>query len=141
MENEKKSSIDISKAIGEVTSDEYVDLATSTESTDFSAIHARLGNEDTLRLLHSGLGACTEASELADAIKKHVFYGKELDKKNLKEEVGDLMWYIAIACDTLGISLNQVMTDNIAKLAKRYPNKFTEHDAINRDVDNEMSHM
>lgn len=53
-----------------------------------------LGKE--LDLLHCATGLVTESAELVDAIKKHVFYGKPLDVVNIKEELGDLLWYIAI---------------------------------------------
>lgn len=53
-----------------------------------------LGKE--LDLLHCATGLVTESAELVDAIKKHVFYGKPLDVVNIKEEIGDLLWYIAI---------------------------------------------
>ena len=45
------------------------------------------------RLLHGVIGLVTETSELLDAIKKSLFYGKPLDKTNLIEELGDLLWY------------------------------------------------
>ena len=45
---------------------------------------------------HALLGMVTEAGELADAIKKHVIYGKPLDKVNVMEEIADLMWYLNV---------------------------------------------
>ena len=39
------------------------------------------------------------------------------------------------------IDLEGVLSDNIKKLDKRYKNKFNEEDALNRDVENELSHM
>jgi hypothetical protein len=46
------------------------------------------------QLKHALLGMITELGELADCIKKHVIYGKELDKVNLMEECSDLFWYL-----------------------------------------------
>lgn len=43
---------------------------------------------------HALLGLVTEVGELADCIKKHVVYGKELDKTNLMEECSDVFWYL-----------------------------------------------
>lgn len=45
--------------------------------------------------MHMCLGIITEAGELADIFKKELAYGKPIDKANLKEEIGDLTWYIA----------------------------------------------
>jgi NTP pyrophosphatase (non-canonical NTP hydrolase) len=85
-------------------------------------------------LLHASMGLVTEAGEFQDALKKHFFYGKELDLVNLKEEIGDCLWYCAVALDALGTDFEAVMQTNINKLNARYPEKFSEDQAINRDV-------
>jgi NTP pyrophosphatase (non-canonical NTP hydrolase) len=124
-----------------ITSGTYVKEVLRTEPTDMKPIYERSVNKQVYRLLHAGLGMTTESGEFVDTLKKFIFYGKPLDLTNLKEELGDLMWYIGLACDTLGISLNEVLTSNIEKLKKRYPEKFTEEKALNRDIDNELKHM
>lgn len=118
---------------------EYIENALKTESLDFEAINERLQNVKTVRGLHSALGIVTEAGELADVFKKHLFYGKEIDWVNLEEEVGDLFWYIAIMTDVLGKEVfESLLQKNIDKLAKRYKNQvFTTDAAINRDVKSE----
>jgi NTP pyrophosphatase (non-canonical NTP hydrolase) len=83
-------------------------------------------------LIHAALGLASESGELIDAIKKHVIYGKPLDVDNCIEELGDCLWFIALACQTLGVSIGQVARANIAKLAKRYPDKYTDQAAIAR---------
>src|SRR5437764_1204166 len=47
-------------------------------------------------LLHAILGISGEAGELVDAFKKELIYGKTLDIENLKEEAGDILWYMAL---------------------------------------------
>jgi NTP pyrophosphatase (non-canonical NTP hydrolase) len=89
------------------------------------------------RLIHGAMGVVTESGELMDAMKKHVFYGADPDKVNLKEELGDLFWYIAVLCDALGISFEEVWETNIAKLKSRYGEKFNEDGALNRDLQKE----
>lgn len=86
------------------------------------------------RLLHSAVGCCTEAGELQDALKRELFYGKSFDATNLCEEYGDLLWYVAIGLDALGVSMEDCMERNIAKLQARYPSKFDAHRAVNRDL-------
>ena len=107
----------------------YQRAALRTESTTYQPIDPRL--------LHAAYGIVTEAGELLDAIKKATFYGKPLDTVNVAEEIGDLMWYIAIACDALATDLGDIMDRNIAKLRTRYPDKFTTEAATNRDLDAE----
>lgn len=118
-----------------ITSENYVINAITTDCAYTEELHERMVS--CSRLMHSAMGMNTEAGEFIDALKKHVFYGKVLDKVNLKEEIGDLLWYCAIACSELGISLDEVMTQNIDKLKLRYPNKFNSEDAINRNVEAE----
>jgi len=120
-----------------VNSKNYIQDAIRTESTDFQSMDQRLGDNGTKRLLHAGIGLATEAGEFLDALKKHIFYGKELDRVNLKEEMGDLFWYMAIACDELGVEFEPLMERNIEKLKARYGEKFTENKAENRDLDSE----
>lgn len=75
-------------------------------------------------LTHGTVGICSEAGELAGAMERFLWYGKDLDVTNIKEELGDLLWYIAEACDGLGVSMGSLMEGNIAKLRKRFPDKF-----------------
>ncbi|EQC46454.1 MazG nucleotide pyrophosphohydrolase domain protein [Bacteriovorax sp. BSW11_IV] len=115
----------------------YIKDAIKTEATNFEAMNERLMNDGTKRLLHAGIGISTEAGEVLDALKKHIFYGKELDKVNLAEELGDLFWYMAILADELGIEFESVMDRNITKLKARYGEKFSEEKAEKRDLDKE----
>lgn len=116
---------------------EYQQDATVTDLMDYGPVLERLQNIHTVRLLHAAMGLCTEAGEFMDMMKKHILYGKPLDEVNLKEELGDKLWYTALALDELKSTFELVFDVNIAKLRARYPNNFTEHDALNRDLDAE----
>lgn len=116
---------------------DFVKAALVTESRDMTPVKERLQNDGNIRLIHAMIGMCTEAGEFQDALKKAIFYGKKLDKTNLVEELGDLMWYIAIASDELGVTLEEVMQKNADKLAARYKGGFSEKKALNRDLENE----
>lgn len=83
-------------------------------------------------LIHALLGMCSESGEFADSLKKHIIYNQPLDFLNLKEEVGDKLWYLSLACTYLRITLEEVMQSNIDKLKLRYPEKFTEEHATKR---------
>ena len=116
---------------------EYIKNAIKTESRDFDAIGKRLQSVQNQRLLHAGIGLATEAGEFLDALKKHVFYGKDLDTVNLREEMGDIFWYCAIIADELDVDFSEVMERNIAKLKARYGEKFSEDRANQRDLGTE----
>lgn len=84
-------------------------------------------------IIHGIIGKITEAGELAEALLK-CFDGQKLDIANLLEEVGDGQWYDAIICQAIGTTFDQVQRTNIDKLRARFPNKFTEYDANNRNL-------
>ena len=127
--------------------DNYIELALRTEPTteQYEEILKRVGNPEIIRLLHAFMGLSTEAGEIVDALKKHIFYGKNLDLINIAEELGDCEWYEAIAVDALSKLLNREPKDlektikeiNIKKLQERYPEKFSEQSAIHRNIDAE----
>jgi NTP pyrophosphatase (non-canonical NTP hydrolase) len=112
----------------------YRDEALKTESINFYEIIKRLKEPRMLRILHTAMGICTEAGELLDAVKRHIFYGKELDEVNLKEEIGDLGWYEEVLMDVLGVVREGVQKVNAEKLAKRYKNGFSKEEAYDRDL-------
>ncbi len=86
------------------------------------------------RIIHAMMGLQTETAEITDALKKHMFYGKELDVTNLKEEGGDVLWYLAILFDAVGTDFETEMKRVIAKLKVRFPDKFTNELAENRNL-------
>ena len=96
-----------------------------------------LEDEPTADLLHAAMGMVTESAEFLDAFKKYLAYGKPLDKANLIEELGDQLWYIALALRSLDTSFEEVFRVNIEKLQSRYPNDFTQLDALSRNLDKE----
>lgn len=87
--------------------------------------------------LHMVMGMQTESAEIADAYKKHIAYGKNLDLVNVKEEIGDLLWYLANLANLHGWDLRDIMDTNIKKLEARYPEKFNNDNAVNRDLEKE----
>jgi len=120
-----------------MNSKDYIKNAVKTESIDFKSMDERLSKDGLKRLLHAGMGLSTEAGEFLDALKKHIFYGKELDRVNLAEEMGDVFWYCAIVASELGINFEDVMDKNIEKLQARYGEKFSEEKADSRDLTKE----
>lgn len=124
--------------ITHMTPQEYINNAICTKSP-VSAIPTELNTPIGFDILHSVLGMQTESAELTDTLKKSIFYGKPIDWVNCDEEVGDLLWYIAIYLNARGQTFENIMEQNIAKLQKRFPNKFTSFDAQHRDLEGERN--
>lgn len=89
------------------------------------------------RLINGALGLAGECGEVVDIIKKHTQYNKELDVKHLKEEIGDIMFYLAMILNDIDSSFEEILLNNQIKLDKRFPNGFTEANAIKRADKNE----
>ena len=76
------------------------------------------------RLLDAAAGLSEESAELLGLIRKRVFQQREVDEARLVEELGDTLWCLAVAADSLGISLSNVAASNLSKLADRHPGGF-----------------
>jgi NTP pyrophosphatase (non-canonical NTP hydrolase) len=109
-----------------VNSKQFIKDAIRTESPNYFPQNHRIE--------HAIDGCVTEAGELQDALKKAKYYGKELDVVNIKEEAGDILWYLAILFDELDTDFETEMNRVISKLKTRFPDKFTEEDAYVRDL-------
>ena len=84
-------------------------------------------------LLHMAVGASGEAGELLDAIKKHTIYQKDLDVDNVKEEIGDLLFYMFNIMQSVGLTFEDVLQHNVGKLSVRYSSgKYSNQQARER---------
>jgi NTP pyrophosphatase (non-canonical NTP hydrolase) len=111
----------------------YLEEAQTSNDKKYKEVIKRFQDHHNVRRMHAAIGISGEAGEIDDAIKKSIYYGKELDVENIKEECGDLLWYMAILLHDIGSSFDEVMGQNIVKLRKRYPSgHFTEKDALER---------
>ena len=86
-----------------------------------------------LRIVEGVMGLCGEAGECSEIVKKSLFQGHKLSKKELAEELGDVAWYLAMTASSIGYDLDDIFKINIEKLEKRYPNGFEENRSIFRD--------
>lgn len=77
-------------------------------------------------LTNGALGLAGEAGEVADLLKKHLYPSKPGDgdgvgiDARLYDELGDVLWYVALLCEALGVTLHDVAQRNIDKLADRH---------------------
>ena len=101
-----------------------------------AAQRVRLAN-----LIHAEMGITTEVGELCDQVKRYIFYQQEFDVTNLEEEIGDIMWYVAILLRDFDLDFGDILDRNIRKLRKRFPNKFQVDNAVNRDLEAERKEL
>jgi NTP pyrophosphatase (non-canonical NTP hydrolase) len=85
------------------------------------------------RLLLAALGLCGESGEVAENVKKLIFHGHPVEGSVLRDELGDVLWYFVFLCDTVGVSVEEVMEANVAKRRKRYPDGFSSERSIQRE--------
>ncbi len=69
------------------------------------------------------MGIAGEAGEVLEKWKKIVAYKNGVftddDIADIAKELGDIVWYIAVFADTLGLSFDDIMAGNLAKLQSR----------------------
>lgn len=89
------------------------------------------------QVLNGVLGLNGEAGEVADLVKKSLYQGHPYDKHKIADELGDVLWYIALLSMAIGIDMDQIALNNINKLRGRYPEGFKEERSLNREEDNQ----
>ena len=121
-----------------MTGNEYQELAMRTN--DHKATQRLVGkvvidNVDLGDIFNACIGLSGEVGEFNDMVKKWVFHEKELDIDHAKKELGDIAWYLAMACESFGWSLDELLQMNVDKLKARYPEGFDTERANNRAED------
>ena len=74
-------------------------------------------------IVYPTLGLTNEAGEVAGKIKK-IFRDRNgeisaADREALKQELGDVLWYLTQICTELGLTLEEVAEANLTKLFSR----------------------
>lgn len=102
------------------TLDQYQELAMKTASpqSDITA---------------AALGMCAESGEFADELKKYLYQNKPLNDDKLIRELGDVLWYVALGAQKLGLNLSTVALINIIKLQERHGEKFDPNEILERN--------
>lgn len=77
-------------------------------------------------------GLCAEAGEVAGKFAKHWRGDKGLKYENIADELGDVLWFIAVISKEMGIPLSDVARANAYKLASRKERGVLQGDGDNR---------
>lgn len=122
--------------IGEEIADAYwyITIFEREYELDFSFPQTRISVTKNLDLV---LDLIVDSGELLDMYKKKAFYNKPISKIILKAVVESIVETLETIAVNLSLDTNALKAKNINKLMIRFPNKFTEHDANNRNLDKE----
>jgi len=88
-----------------------------------AALRTARGKDEKNELFHLVLGLAGETGEIAEKMKKWVrdqdSDERLVDTNDLKKELGDVLWYVAVLARYFDISLEEIAEKNVAKLADR----------------------
>ena len=85
-------------------------------------INPSLNDQD--RLVDASVGLVEEAAEVLGLVRKRIFQQRDIDDARLTEELGDVLWCLAVTAHTLGIPLSRIAQTNQEKLRRRHPDGF-----------------
>jgi NTP pyrophosphatase (non-canonical NTP hydrolase) len=80
--------------------------------------------DDQDRLIDASVGLVEEAAELLGLVRKRIFQRRDVEQARLTEELGDVLWCLAVTAHTLGIPLSRIAQVNQEKLRRRHPDGF-----------------
>lgn len=111
--------------------DVYLRESARTECNQRAALarisHGGRSPYDTrnVSLLHGCIGVMNELGEITTLLQKWLWYGKPFSEEELrakvKDEAGDLLWHLGQVLRRFGLTFEELMEGNIAKLTVRYP--------------------
>ena len=81
------------------------------------------------------------ASELLDLFKKHIYYGTELSYDKIYMVLVQIVITLYDLCKSYKLDMNKLLDNNINKLRIRFPEKFTQELAENRDLGAERKEL
>jgi NTP pyrophosphatase (non-canonical NTP hydrolase) len=102
----------------------YMDLKEYKEKalrTDWATYEDYTAGDATARFEYSVIGLVTESAKLLDMVKKSKKNVFPIKSERVEEELGDLLWYLNLALDEVGMSFEDLMESNIKKIGKKYP--------------------
>lgn len=88
------------------------------------------------RFVYPALGLAGEAGEVVEKVKKifrnHQGVVTDAYKEEIKKELGDVLWYVAMLSYDFGFKLEDVAKTNLEKLASRVERKVVNSEGDNR---------
>lgn len=98
---------------------------------EYQTDYERTVNKPSLE--HALLKLQEELGEVTSIYSKHTYQGHGLNTKDMALELGDMLFYITMAVNSLGYDLECVARMNMQKRKNRYPDGFNVERSINRE--------
>lgn len=73
------------------------------------------GLQSTDRLIVASLGLAGETGEVSDTVKKVIGQGHPFNAAKIRDELGDVLWYITEAASALGLNLDALAGSGVAQ--------------------------
>lgn len=108
---------------------DIADRSASVTLADYERAAARTANASLSvdqRLLDAAAGLAEEAGEVLGLVRKHVFMRHALDRSRILTELGDALWCLTTTAGAAGVTLDEIVAANLAKLRRRYPDGYAD---------------
>lgn len=83
--------------------------------------------------------AMRTAGHISDVVKKDEYHARPADRVAMLKELGDVLWYVSALATDYGFTLEDVATENVAKLKARYPEGFVKGGGVRTADDSTLS--
>jgi len=96
-----------------------------------TAIYPRVADYPIVGLMYAALGLNGEAGEVAEDIKKSWRNDMCITSERIakiKEELGDVLWYVSAVAHELELDLDEIAKNNIKKLEARHKKDALKHE-------------
>ena len=98
--------------------DAFKQAALRTDYTSYEDFHT---GDVSARLDYATMGLVTEATKVLDIVKKTKKNIQPLDREKVKEELGDIVWYLNLTLDELDFSFDEILQATLDKIDRKYP--------------------
>lgn len=100
---------------------------------EYQARSARTHNQDLDgedAITNAALGLAGEAGEVVELVKKARYHDKPYSVKDIRDELGDVLFYLTWMASCHSLTLSEIMEANVEKLKRRYPEGFVDGGGI-----------
>lgn len=114
-----------------MTLQEFHEKALRTDYKDYTDFHT---GDVSPRLDYGTMGLVTESGKVMDIIKKTKKGLGPLKREAITEELSDVLWYLNLTIDELGISWDELMQACLQKIDTKYPKDDPEKTKLIRNT-------